>query len=120
MKYLIAIAVVGVISTVAVILSKRSEVKNIENIWQQLVGSLSIEQEATHAKQLTDWLARKDGYMEIIVVETNGQHTNYNDFDFDKKTLNYININFYWKNKQFTGKNWIPKSTDNILVLFRE
>jgi len=120
MKYLIAISIVAAVSAIAIILSKRNETKSVENIWQKLLNSSSIEQEKEHIKQLTSWIHRKDGYIEVIAIDANNTHKSFNDFDIENEQLKHLNIDFYWKNKQFAGKNWTPKSIDNIWVLFRE
>lgn len=92
----------------------------IQQLWTQLVSAPSSTEEKAAVLEIKKWLIDCDGYMSLTVVDLKGHAIAYQDFNWETQEAKTIEGTFNSADKQFVGKDWVPKEKENVFLFFLE
>lgn len=118
---IIILIIIGLsLAVVWIYFSKTKEQKNIQEQWKTLLQSNDSNSEILALKRLTEIVSKHNGYWEVIGITKHKTNVNMIDYEGKLDDLLSVEINFYWNDKKFNGKNWIPINKKNIYFLFED
>jgi len=110
-----------ILAVLCLIGCKQKTMNEINSMWQLVINSNNSSDEALNIKKLRDYLQNHEVPIKTILLDDKGSAFEYNSFEGDIKTIQEVQIIFYYKNKEFKpDKDWHPKEINNLFNLYLE
>ena len=100
--------------------SKSSEQTTMQKQWETLLESKAEDAEISAIQQLTATVSEHGGYWEVMGITKNNSKVNIIDYKHALDDLQRIEVIFYWDDKKFHGKNWMPLGKEHVYVFFED
>ena len=99
---------------------KNIHMKELNNIWDQVVTSNNSSEEALNLKKLQDYLKKNDISIKVEVIDESGSVIDPASIA-ENQAIGEVKIHFFIQNKSFNPlKSWKPKELNNLYLLFLE
>ena len=119
MKYLIIIVILILLAGIVYVIKSKQQ-PAISQLWNTLITNKNPQQEPQHIKAISKWLVQHKGYLTIEGKTTENTTVNLVNYQGDITQISDINLQFFWDNQQFEGKNWIPLDKQNVYEFLRD
>lgn len=109
-----------VVIAVSISVIKPTEEQRIEDLWNALLQSKTVETEINNINALNKLMSSKQGSIQVVGNTIGNTHENMLSFTGGLDDIKSIDVAFYWAKKEFKGIRWKPLKKENLYVFFQE